>query len=86
MVEMTNQHDILTGSMMDGSTYFPRITEDYTCSNWTSSVEGSASVGHHDRHGGGNTLWNSAYNFRGCSQENLNKAGGSGLFMCFAVK
>ena len=81
-----NQHDILTGSMMDGTAYFPRVTEDRTCKNWTSSGEGSASVGHHDRHGGGNTSWNSAHDSRGCSQEDLTKTGGSGLFMCFAVK
>ena len=55
-----NRHDILTGSMADGTAYFPRDTNDHTCSNWTSSGQGSAQVGHHDRHGGGNTSWNSA--------------------------
>lgn len=80
-----NQHDILTGTMADGTAYFPRETEDRTCSNWSSSGEGSATVGHHDRHGGGNTSWNSAHNSRGCSQEDLTKTGGSGLFMCFAT-
>ncbi len=79
-----NAHDILTGSMSDGTAYFPRETEDRTCSNWTSSGEGSATVGHHDRHGGGNTSWNAAHNSRGCSQEDLAKTGGAGLFMCFA--
>lgn len=79
-----NQHDILTGSMSDGTAYFPREESDQTCSNWTSSGEGSATVGHHDRHGGGNTSWNAAHNSRGCSQEDLTKTGGSGLFMCFA--
>lgn len=81
-----NRHDLLTGTMMDGTAYFPRVTEDRTCSNWTSSGEGSASVGHHDRHGGGNTSWNSAHNSRGCSQEALTKTGGAGLFMCFVAK
>lgn len=80
-----NRHDILTGSMMDGTAYFPNVKEDRTCSNWTSSGEGSASVGHHDRHGGGNVSWNSAHNSRGCSQEALTKTGGAGLFMCFAA-
>ncbi len=80
-----NQHDILTGTMSDGTAYFPRETEDRTCSNWTSSGVGSATVGHHDRHGGGNTSWNAAHNSRGCSQEDLTKTGGSGLFMCFAT-
>jgi len=83
--DMPNKHDILTGSMADGTAYFPRVEEDRTCSNWTSSGEGSATVGHHDRHGGGNVSWNSAHNSRGCSQEDLTKTGGSGLFMCFAT-
>jgi hypothetical protein len=80
-----NRHDILTGSMGDGTAYFPRETKDHTCSNWTSSGEGSATVGHHDRHGGGNTSWNAAHGSRGCSQEALTKTGGAGLFMCFAA-
>jgi hypothetical protein len=80
-----NRHDLLTGTMMDGTAYFPSVKEDRTCSNWTSSDEGSATVGHHDRHGGGNTSWNSAHNSRGCSQEALTKTGGAGLFMCFAA-
>lgn len=80
-----NAHDILTGTQADGTAYFPRVAEDRTCSNWTSSGEGSATVGHHDRHGGGNTSWNAAHNSRGCSQENLQRTGGAGLFMCFAT-
>jgi len=80
-----NEHDILTGSMEDGTAYFPTDTEDHTCSNWTSSGEGSAQVGHHDRHGGGNTSWNSAHGSRGCSQENLISTGGAGLLYCFAA-
>lgn len=80
-----NEHDILTGSMADGMAYFPRDTDDHTCSNWTSSGEGSAQVGHHDRHGGGNTSWNSAHGSRGCSQEALISTGGAGLLYCFAA-
>jgi len=80
-----NQHDILTGSMADGMAYFPWDEGDHTCSNWTSSGEGSAQVGHHDRHGGGNTSWNSAHGSRGCSQENLVSTGGGGLLYCFAA-
>ncbi|MEM7259747.1 MAG: hypothetical protein AAF404_20425, partial [Pseudomonadota bacterium] len=38
-----------------------------------------------DRHGGGNISWNAAHNSRGCSQEDLAKTGGAGLFMCFAT-
>ncbi|MBX2856720.1 MAG: hypothetical protein KTR21_17160 [Rhodobacteraceae bacterium] len=81
-----NRHDILTGTMMDGTAYFPRVEEDRTCGNWTSSGEGSATVGHHDRHGGGNVSWNAAHNSRGCSEEALASTGGTGLFMCFAAE
>jgi hypothetical protein len=80
-----NRHDILTGSQADGTAFFPSMTEDRTCTNWTSSGEGIASLGHHDRHGGGNTSWNAAHNSRGCSAEGLASTGGAGLFYCFAV-
>lgn len=79
-----NEHDILTGSMDDGMAYFPD-DKDHTCNNWTSSDKGSAQVGHHDRHGGGNTSWNSAHPSRGCSQQALTKTGGAGYFYCFAA-
>ncbi|MDH3451927.1 MAG: hypothetical protein OEN20_05865, partial [Gammaproteobacteria bacterium] len=79
-----NEHDILTGTQDDGMAYFPDDA-DHSCSNWTSSGEGSAQVGHHDRHGGGNTSWNSAHGSRGCSQEALTRTGGAGLFYCFAA-
>ncbi len=79
-----NEHDILTGSMDDGTAYFPDEA-DHTCSNWTSSDQGSAQVGHHDRHGGGNTSWSSAHASRGCSQEALISTGGAGKFYCFAA-
>ena len=80
-----NRHDILTGSQLDG-TAFPG-SADKTCSNWTSSGEGSAQVGHHDRQGGGEnpTSWGSAHGSRGCSQANLIATGGNGLFYCFAI-
>lgn len=79
-----NEHDILTGTQEDGTAYFPD-EKDHTCNNWTSSNEGSAQVGHHDRHGGGNLSWNSAHPSRGCSQEALKKTGGAGKFYCFAT-
>lgn len=81
-----NRHDILTGSQLDG-TAFSGDT-DTTCQNWTStSSDGSARVGHHDRTGGGEhpSSWNSAHPSRGCSQENLQSTGGDGLFYCFAT-
>jgi hypothetical protein len=79
-----NRHDILTGSGLDG-----RVVdsgEDTTCSDWTTSGEGGALVGHHDRTGGGDnpTSWNSAHRSRGCGQEDLRGTGGDGLFYCFA--
>ncbi len=79
-----NTHDILTGSQLDGTAFTDG--KDHTCSNWTSSGEGSAQLGHHDRQGGGDnpTSWNSAHASRGCSQENLVSTGGNGYFYCFA--
>ncbi len=79
-----NTHDILTGSNLDGTL----AGDTLTCNNWTSSAEGSAQVGHHDRQGGGQnpTSWNSAHASKGCSQENLIATGGAGLFYCFAAK
>jgi hypothetical protein len=81
-----NRHDILTGSLLDGTA--STAADDTTCRNWTSSGEGSALVGHHDRQGGGAnpTSWNSAHGSRGCSQANLRASGGDGLFYCFAVR
>lgn len=81
-----NEHDMLTGTRADGTAYFPWEEGDHTCSNWTSSGEGTATVGHHDRHGGGNTSWNMAHETRGgCGQEALQSTGGAGLFYCFAA-
>ncbi len=82
-----NQHDILTGSYLDGTAVSGG--DDTTCSNWTSSADGtgSALVGHFDRTGGGANpaSWNSAHGSRGCSQANLIATGGNGYFYCFAT-
>jgi len=80
-----NVHDILTGSRPDG-TAFPG-SEDLTCGNWTSSGEGRAQVGHHDRAGQGQAAssWNSAHSSNGCSQRDLQSTGGAGLFYCFGI-
>lgn len=80
-----NMHDIITGSQLDGTAF--TTDGDHTCMNWTSSGEGSAQVGHHDRTGGGDnpTSWNSAHGSSGCSQSNLQGTGGNGLFYCFAI-
>jgi hypothetical protein len=82
-----NKHDILTGSQPDG-TVTPGEAAKTTCGNWTSSsADGSAAVGHHDRVGGGSnpTSWNSSHPSRGCGQDNLRATGGDGLFYCFAI-
>ncbi len=81
-----NMHDILTGSGLDGTAQAGEA--DTTCGNWTSSGEGSALVGHHDRQGGGAnpTSWNSAHASRGCSQANLQGTGGNGFFYCFVSR
>ena len=79
-----NRHDILTGSQLDG-TVTPNATN---CNNWTSSGEGAAAVGHHDRQGGGAnpTSWNFAHMSSGCSLDKLRGTGGDALFYCFAAK
>jgi hypothetical protein len=80
-----NRHDILTGSQQDGTAMAGG--GDSTCGNWTSSGDGSALLGHHDRQGGGAnpSSWNSAHASKGCSQQNLRDTGGDGLFYCFAA-
>ena len=80
-----NQHDMLTGSNMDGTAI--SSDGDKTCSNWTNSGEGSAIVGHHDRfrRTTPGSSWNSVHPSRGCSQDALKSSGGAGLFYCFAI-
>jgi hypothetical protein len=81
-----NRHDILTGSMPDGT-----VAADQTCGDWTlGGTEGAAMVGHHDRMGLDDSAaaksWNSSHASRGgCSQEALRGTGGDGLFYCFAT-
>ncbi|MBM3818001.1 MAG: lectin [Acidimicrobiia bacterium] len=82
--DMPNEHDMLTGSNLEGRAYTDNM--DHTCSNWTSGADGmgSAQLGHHDKIGNGSGSWNSAHASRGCSQPNLVSTGGAGLFYCFA--
>ena len=78
-----NQHDILSGSNLDGT------SSGKSCNNWTSSGnDATATVGHHDRQGGGTnpTSWHSAHDSKGCSLEALRGSGGEGYFYCFAAK
>ncbi|WP_119155276.1 hypothetical protein [Caldimonas tepidiphila] len=82
--DQPNEHDILTGSTPDG-----RLAEGATCNDWTSSGEGRAMVGHHDRVGLGETAaaksWNSSHPTRGCGAEALKATGGAGYLYCFAA-
>ena len=85
-----NRHDVLTGSQPDG-TSFP-AGQDMTCGNWTSSTQGAAMVGHHDRIGlrddEPSKSWNASHPSRGagggCTQTDLKGTGGDGLLYCFA--
>jgi hypothetical protein len=87
-----NKHDVLTGSTPEGMAFLPGA--DRTCGNWTSSTQGSAIVGHHDRIGlrddAPSKSWNSSHPSRGpgggCSQADLRGTGGDGLFYCFAAR
>lgn len=82
-----NEHDMLTGSRADGTAFAPQT--DTTCKAWTSSTDGSAIVGHHDRVGPNADNWSTSWNFShqsaGCSQEALVRTGGVGRFYCFAA-
>jgi len=86
-----NRHDILTGSQADGRA-FP-AGDNRTCRNWTSSGQGTAMVGHHDRQGlrddEPSKSWNASHPSRGsdggCSQADLRSTGGDGLFYCFVA-
>lgn len=79
-----NRHDILTGSLADGT-----VAAGKTCNDWTSSGEGAAMVGHHDRTGLDESApaksWNSSHPSRGCGLEALQGTGGDGLLYCFAT-
>jgi hypothetical protein len=82
-----NQHDMLTGSDMQGRAYPGNL--NLTCNNWTSSNFGSAMLGHMDRKGNADTVfqhsWVAAHMSRSCSQPDLVATGGAGLFYCFAA-
>ena len=85
-----NEHDILTGSQMDGTAY-PAGDKDQTCGNWTKSDDDQtgARVAHFDRIGIADTpeqkSWSSSHTSPGCSMAALRKVGGAGLLYCFAA-
>ncbi|MCB2134810.1 MAG: DUF1554 domain-containing protein [Rhodobacteraceae bacterium] len=81
-----NRHDILTGSLPDGT-----VAAGQTCEDWTSDAETAAGmVGHHDRMGLNDSdqakSWNSSHSSRGgCGLAALRGTGGDGLLYCFAT-
>jgi hypothetical protein len=82
-----NQHDILTGSDMQGRAFPDNV--NLTCNGWKSSQYGTAIVGHVDRRGNADTVyqhsWVSAHLSRGCTQPDLIATGGNGYLYCFAI-
>ena len=81
-----NMHDMLTGSDMQGHAFPANL--NLTCNNWTSSTFGSAMLGHGDREGIADTVYQhspfAAHMSRDCTQPGLVATGGNGLFYCFA--
>ncbi|MBW2510280.1 MAG: hypothetical protein JRE81_16745 [Deltaproteobacteria bacterium] len=82
-----SDHDIITGSTMEG-----RVFAGRTCSDWTSSSDDDvAQVGHSDLAPPGVTIggpdrlsWNSAHETTGCTEAGLAERQGAGRFYCFA--
>lgn len=80
-----NQHDILTGTLADG-TKAPGLN----CANWTSNsaeLTEQPQVGHSDIPGNPNfsPSWNAAHVSANCSQQGLTMRGGAGRLYCFAA-
>ena len=81
-------HDIITGSTMEG-TYL----EGRNCDDWTSAGEEHvAQVGHSDLAPEGVTIggpdrlsWNSAHETVSCTEQGLAERQGAGRFYCFAA-
>jgi hypothetical protein len=83
-----NMHDMLTGSTMEGRAFPANL--NLTCNNWSSSTFGSAMLGHGDREGIADTVYQhspiSSHMSRDCTQPGLVATGGNGLFYCFAAQ
>jgi hypothetical protein len=77
-----NEHDILTGSTIDGMAF-----ANQTCGDWTG--KDTAHIGHHDRMGGSSPMkesWNSVHENGGCETlAAIRNRGGAGRFYCFAL-
>jgi hypothetical protein len=79
-----NQHDILTGTKVDGT-----VATGLTCMDWTSDANTSmAQVGHSDGLGPSGSMdamyrsWSTTHTNQGCG--NLTPGGGAGKIYCFA--
>jgi len=81
------QHDILTGTLADGT-----VAAGLTCADWT-AVTGNVEIGHSNRAGGGQapSSWSSAHGApAGCAPigtagANVSSGGGRGSIYCFAA-
>lgn len=78
----SGEHDILTGSMEDGT-----VQTGMTCLDWTSgSDDDMGQVGHSDIPAAQfSPSWNSAHETAGCSESGVEQRGGSGRLYCFAI-
>ena len=81
----TNEHDILTGTMPDGT-----VQAGKTCTDWTSdAADQTAQVGHCDGMGPGMATtgtypsWNSSHENGSCAD--TAPKGGAGRLYCFAI-
>lgn len=83
-----SEHDIITGSEMDGT-----VWEGRTCLDWTSASEDEvAQAGHSDIAPPGAIMdipgrlsWNSAHETASCTVPGLAERQGAGRFYCFAI-
>jgi hypothetical protein len=80
-----NQHDIMTGSLPDGT-----VSGALTCADWTSNSEtltDQPQVGHSDipTNPMFSPSWNSAHASANCSEAGLVTRGGAGRLYCFAI-
>jgi hypothetical protein len=84
-----NEHDIVTGSTLEGM-----LSTGNTCADWTSSAATGplAQVGHSDKMGpmpGMREEWNAAHT-SGCAEGRgtggIGAGGGRGSFYCFATE
>jgi hypothetical protein len=84
------RHDILTGTLADGT-----LAANLTCADWTSNLGTDlAQVGHSNRTGGGAAeSWAAAHGNVGCAPTTGNgqpgtvsSGGGRGSIYCFALE